>query len=88
MRIQIKNKLLERMPKGKTKTTSDNKTLSELELLKRSKHLLTQSESKWTDHQKELVLEIFEKFPQLKKPTNSARILKAGTIQPTTTTTG
>lgn len=66
IRIQIKNQLLESLPKGKRKTTGDNKILSELELLKRSKYLLTQSESKWTDYQRELSAQLFEKFPQLK----------------------
>lgn len=66
IRIQIKNQLLESLPKGKRKTTGDNKILSELELLKRSKYLLTQSESKWTDYQRELSAQLFKTFPQLK----------------------
>lgn len=65
VRIQIKNQLLENLPKGTRRTKGDEKTLSDLELLKRSKYLLTQSQSNWTDYQSELANELFDKFPQL-----------------------
>ncbi len=65
VRIQIKNQLLENLPKGTRRTQGDEKTLSDLELLKRSKYLLTQSQSNWTDYQSELANELFDKFPQL-----------------------
>lgn len=65
VRIQIKNQLNEALPKGKRKTPDSSKILSELELLKRSKYLLTQSQSKWTTYQNVLATQIFERFPTL-----------------------
>jgi transposase len=65
VRIQIKNQLNEQLPKGRRITPQSNKILSDLELLRRSKYLLTQSQSKWTDYQSELAKELFDKFPQL-----------------------
>lgn len=66
VRIEIKNKLKAGLSKSKRKTASDRKLLSELELLKRSKYLLTQSQDKWTEYQTEIASQVFEKFPSLK----------------------
>jgi transposase len=66
VRLEIKNQLLESLPRSKRKTATDQKVLSELELLKRSKYLLTQSQDKWTDYQTEIAEQVFEKFPKLK----------------------
>jgi len=66
IRIRIKNQLLEYLPKGKKRTEADKKTLSDLELLKRSKFLLTQSESNWNDYQNELMQKVFKQFEELK----------------------
>lgn len=66
VRLEIKNQLLESLPRSKRKTATDRKVLSELELLKRSKYLLTQSQDKWTEYQMEIANQVFEKFPGLK----------------------
>jgi len=66
VRIRIKNQIMENLPKGKRRTQRDQQLLSELELLKRCKYLLNQSETDWTDPQKELSKQLFEKFPDLK----------------------
>jgi transposase len=66
VRIQIKNQLMESLPKSKRKTAKDRKVLSELELLNRSKYLLTQSQDKWTEYQTEIADQVFEKYPTLK----------------------
>jgi transposase len=66
VRLEIKNQLLESLPRSKRKTATDHKILSELELLKRSKYLLTQSRDKWTAYQMEIAGQVFEKYPRLK----------------------
>jgi transposase len=66
VRIDIKNQLKSGLSKSKRKTTSDQRVLSELELLNRSKHLLTQSQDKWTEYQTEIANQVFEKYPALK----------------------
>lgn len=66
IRIHLKNQLLESLPKGKKRTEADQKTLSDLELLKRSKYLLMQSESDWNDYQMELMQKVFFRFEKLK----------------------
>jgi transposase len=65
VRIQIKNQLNEKLPKGRRNTPESSAVLSDLELLKRCKYLLTQAQIKWSDHQRELAEQLFEKFPQL-----------------------
>ncbi len=66
VRLEIKKQLKVSLSKSKRKTTNDRKVLSELELLKRSKYLLTQSQQKWTAYLKEIVEQVFEKYPDLK----------------------
>ena len=66
VRLEIKKQLKASLSKSKRKTTNDRKVLSELELLKRSKYLLTQSQQKWTAYLKEIVEQVFEKYPDLK----------------------
>lgn len=65
IRLRIKNQLLEKLPKGKKLKKEDNQILSDLELLKRSKYLLTQSQTDWNDHQKELMQQVFNRFDEL-----------------------
>ena len=66
VRLGIKNQLLEGLPRSKRKTATDRKVLSELELLKRSKYLLTQPQGKWTEYQTEIANQVFDRFPDLK----------------------
>lgn len=65
VRIRIKNQIMESLPKGKRKSQSDEQLLSELELLKRSKYLLNQSKTDWTNNQEELSKQLFKTFPNL-----------------------
>lgn len=65
VRIHIKNQLLEDLAQGKARTAGDEKTLSDLELLKRSRYLLTQSKPDWTAYQRELASQVFRRYPDL-----------------------
>lgn len=65
IRLRIKNQLLEQLPNGKKTTKEDKQILNDLELLRRSKYLLTQTQSDWNEHQKELMQEVFARFKEL-----------------------
>jgi transposase len=52
--------------KAKVRKANDTQILSDLELLKRSRYLLSQSDEGWNDYQIELMRTLFEKFSQLK----------------------
>ena len=66
VRLRIKKELAEQLSKGKHKTEKDKKILSEMEMLRRCRHLLSQSVEKWSEAGKELALQLFEKHSELK----------------------
>jgi transposase len=66
VRIRIKKELMETLTKGKKKTEQDHQKLSELELLRRVQHAITQSPDKWNEEMKNTVNQVFEKHPDLK----------------------
>jgi len=51
IRLKIKNQLLEKLPKGKKLNKENTHILRDLELLKRSKYLLMQSQTDWNEYQ-------------------------------------
>jgi len=65
VRIRIKNQIMESLPKGSRRSGIGQQSLSQLELLKRSRYLLNQSEKDWTENQKELSEQLFQKYPEL-----------------------
>jgi transposase len=66
VRIKIRKELTATLTKGKKKTKEDKQTLSELELVRRVQHAVTQSPDKWNDGMKETVNQVFEKYDDLK----------------------
>ena len=66
VRIRIKKELMSTLTKGRKKTEEDKKMLSELELLRRVQHAITQSPDKWNEEMKQNVNKIFEKYNDLK----------------------
>jgi len=66
VRIKIGKELTATLTKGKKKTEEDKKTLSELELLRRTRHAITQSPDKWNEGMEKTVNQLFEKFDDLK----------------------
>jgi len=69
VRRRMKTQIMEQLPKGKVsrKSPQNEQLLSSLELLRRSKYMLTQSENNWTEIQKELSEQLFFRFPEIKK---------------------
>jgi len=65
VRLRCKNQLKENLTKGKRKTTGDKQILSDLELLRNCKYLLTQNQSDWNDYQSELMQQVFKRFKEL-----------------------
>jgi len=66
VRISIKKELANTLSKGRKKTEEDKKTLSELALLRRVRHALTQSPEKWSEDMKNTINHVFKKFTNLK----------------------
>jgi transposase len=66
VRSRIKKVLTASLTKGRKKTEEDKQTLSELELLRRVRHAVTQSPDKWNQEMKETVNQVFEKHDDLK----------------------
>jgi len=68
VRRRMKAQIMEQLPKGKgsRKTPQNEQLLSALELLRRSKYMLTQSQTNWTEIQKELSQQLFQRFPEIK----------------------
>jgi transposase len=54
VRIKVKKELTASLTNGKKKTEEDKQTLSELELLRRIRHAVTQSPDKWSEEMKKL----------------------------------
>jgi len=66
VRIKIGKELTSTLTKGKKRTEEDKDTLSELELLRRVKHAVTQSSNKWNEEMKETANRVFEKHDDLR----------------------
>jgi transposase len=66
VRIKINKDLVKTLTKGRKKTKEDKEKLSELELLRRVQHAVTQSPDKWNEAMKETVNQVFEKYDDLK----------------------
>jgi transposase len=66
VRNKIRKDLSSTLTKGKKKTEQDKQILSELELVKRIRHAITQSPDKWNDHMKKTVDQVFGKHDDLK----------------------
>jgi len=66
VRNRIKKELTKTLTKDKKKTDEDKKTLSELELLRRVTHAITQSPDKWNEEMQEAINHIFAKYNDLK----------------------
>jgi len=66
VRIRIRKELTAGLTKGKKKTEDDKQKLSELELLRRVQHAITQSPDKWNDEMEKTVEHVFEKHHDLK----------------------
>jgi transposase len=67
VRIKIGKELTSTLTKGKKKTEDDKRMLSELELLRRIQHAVSQSSDKWNEEMKETINQVFEKHNNLKK---------------------
>jgi transposase len=66
VRIKIKKELTAGLTKGKKKTTEDKQKLSELELVRRVQHAVTQSPDKWNAEMQETINQVFEQYDDLK----------------------
>lgn len=66
VRNRIRKELTATLSKGKKKTKEDKRILSELELVKRVRHAITQSPQKWNEKMKKTVDGVFEKHADLK----------------------
>jgi transposase len=66
VRIKIKKNLAASLTKGKKKTEEDKQKLSELELVRRVQHAVTQSPDKWNNEMQETINQVFEKYDDLK----------------------
>ncbi|GHT38009.1 hypothetical protein FACS189435_4200 [Bacteroidia bacterium] len=66
VRLRMRKELAEQLSKGKHKTGKDKEILSDIEMLRRSRHLLSQSVGKWSEAGKELASRIFQKHGELK----------------------
>jgi len=67
VRIRIQKDLTATLTKGKRRTEQDKKTLSEIELLRRINHAISQSPDKWNEEMTETINLVFEKHNDLKK---------------------
>jgi transposase len=66
IRLEIKSDILEKLPKGKRRET-DQESLTDLELLKKARTPLSRSTTKWSEDQKEIMHNLFSKYPTLQK---------------------
>jgi len=66
VRKKIRKNLASNLSKGKKKTAQDKQILSEIELLRRVRHAITQSPDKWSQKMKETVTQVFSKHDELK----------------------
>lgn len=66
VRLEIRKKIFEKLPKGKRRK-KDEDLLSELEQLKKSKVPLSRSKDIWSEEQKALMSNLFESNPKLEQ---------------------
>jgi len=66
VRGKIRKELSATLTKGKKKTEEDKAKLSEMELVRRVRHAITQSPDKWNGEMKKTVDQVFEKYDDLK----------------------
>jgi transposase len=66
VRSRTVKELQQQLSKGKKRTEEDNKLLSEIELLRRVSHAITQSSEKWSQEMEETVNLLFSKHNDLK----------------------
>jgi len=67
VRIRTQKDLTATLTKGKKRTEQDKEILSELELLRRINHAISQSPDKWNEEMTETINLVFEKHNDLKK---------------------
>ena len=77
VRLRIKKELSEKLSKGRLKTEQDRDILSDMEQLRRSRHLLSQSPQKWSQTAIEMMQQLFVKHPQLKQAYDLAQQFKS-----------
>jgi len=75
VRMQLRKDVLEQLQKGK-RQKKDEGLLTELELLKRSRILLSKSKSDWDSDQQELMKTVFDSYPKLELAYNLAQDFK------------
>ena len=75
VRMQLRKEVIEQMPKGK-RQKKDEGILTELELLKQSRILLSKSENDWDSDQQELMNQVFKNYPKLELAYNLAQDFK------------
>ena len=67
IRKDIRKSLAANLTKGKKKTAEDKKILSDIELVRRVRHAITQSPDKWNPEMKQTINQVFEKHDDLKR---------------------
>lgn len=76
VRMEVKKQVLDQMPKGKQKQKS-HELFSDLELLQRSRNLLNKQKTSWGETQKQIMQQVFEKFPTIQQAYNLAQEFRA-----------
>jgi len=66
VRRKIRKSLAENLSKGKKKTEEDKRILSEIDLVRRVRHAITQSPNKWNEEMKKTINQVFDKYDDLK----------------------
>jgi transposase len=66
VRSRTKKELTTKLTKGRKKTDEDKQILSQLELLKRVRHAITQSSDKWSEDMRKNINIVFENHNDLK----------------------
>ena len=66
VRKDIRKSLARNLSKGKKKTEEDKRILSEIELVRRVRHSVTQSPEKWSESMETIINQVFEKHDDLK----------------------
>lgn len=67
VRLSIKKSLSEQLSDSKEKTREDHNILAQLELLKRTRYLLNQSQDDWTGEQKQMMQTLFTNHDLLRR---------------------
>jgi transposase len=67
VRKKIRKSLAANLTKGKKKTEEDKQILSQIELVRRVRHAVTQSPNKWNQEMKKTIEQVFDTYDDLKK---------------------